>query len=470
MHYSREIPISGRYDVVVCGGGPSGCSAALAARREGLNVLLVEGQAQFGGMATSGLVSHWLGGRTQNGAWVVGGIFKELTEEASARGYAKIPSLQSGKTYQPHAWLPWFIHGIPLDPFATARFLDEKLTGAGVDVLLETQVVDAAVQNGCITHLTVHNKSGLQAVQTSAVIDATGDADVAALSGCDVQVGREADGLMTPVSLSFHLYNVDHRELGEYIEIHKTPKFREKIEELRRIGEWPFPYEIFITVQLVQDDVAMVNTMRLPGVNGIDGRSRTRGLIQGREEAFALLRIFRKHFPGFKHAEMKAVAPLLGVRETRRIKGDFCLSVKHLTDAAEFEDTIGFSIYGWDLPDPLKPSLQPLVDESAGKFLNKVEKALSTPMPYRIMVPRPVTNLLCPGRAVSVERAVLGPLRVMAPCMAMGQACGTAAGQMVKNHIPADAVNVSQLKARLREAGCIVDQSGLPDIPPRMDP
>jgi hypothetical protein len=393
-----------------------------------------------------------------------------LTEEAAALGYAKIPHLTEGRVYQPHAWLPWFIHGIPLDPFAIAHFLDNKMAEAGVDVLFETQVIDAKVQEGRITHVTVHNKSGIQAVAVTAVIDATGDADVAALSGCDVQAGRESDGLMTPASLSFHLYNVDHQELGDYIEIHKTPKFREKIEELRRTGEWPFPYEIFITVQLVQTDVAMVNTMRLPGVNGIDGKSRTRGLIQGRKEAFELLAIFRKHFPGFQKAEMKAVAPLLGVRETRRIKGDFCLSVKHLTDAAEFEDTIGFSTYGWDLPDPLKPSFQPLVDESAGKFLNKVEKALSTPIPYRIMVSRPVTNLLCPGRAVSVERDVLGPLRVMAPCMAMGEACGVAAGQMVQRNIPAAAVDVPQLKARLRKVGALVDQDVLPPIPPREDP
>jgi glycine/D-amino acid oxidase-like deaminating enzyme len=466
----RDEVVVGNYDVAVCGGGPSGCSAALAARREGLTVILIEGQAQFGGMATSGLVSHWLGGRTQQGEWVIGGIFKELTEEASMRGCAIIPRLMEGRTYQPHAWLPWFIHGIPLDPFAMARFLDEKLTGAGVDVLLETQVLDCIVQNGSIRRLIVHNKSGVQAIRVSAVIDASGDADVAAMSGCDVQIGRESDGLMTPVSLSFHLYNVDHQELGDYIEVHKTPKFREKIDELRRIGEWPFPYEIFITVQLVQDDVAMVNTMRLPGVNGIDGRSRTKGLIQGRKEAYELLTIFRKHFPGFQKAEMKAIAPLLGVRETRRIKGDFCLSVKHLTDAAEFADTIGFSIYGWDLPDPLKPSFQPLVDESGGKFFNKVEKALSTPIPYRIMVPRPVTNLLCPGRAVSVERDVLGPLRVMAPCMAMGQACGVAAGQMVNHRISAASVDAVKLREKLRSAGCIVDSCFLPEISPRIDP
>jgi hypothetical protein len=266
------------------------------------------------------------------------------------------------------------------------------------------------------------------------------------------------------------VYNVDNQTLGDAIETGKTPKFRGKIQELRQSGEWPFPYDIFITVQLVQPDVAMVNTMRLPGENGIDAHSRTRGLVQGRKEAFQLLHILRKHFPGFQDAQMKAVASLLGIRETRRIKGDFSLRVADLRDGPELPDTVGFSMYGWDLPDPHKPSVQPLVDESTGKYIDKVQKALSTPIPYRIMVPRPVLNLLCPGRAVSVERDVLGPLRVMAPCMAMGEACGTAAAQMVRDKISAADVSVSRLKARLRQFGAIVDRQALPVIPPRQDP
>ncbi len=470
LNCTRQIPVAEAYDVVVCGGGPSGCAAALAARREGLNVLLVEGQSQLGGMATSGLVSHWLGGRTQNGDWVVGGLFRTLAQEAASRGCAKIPELPKDRVYQPHGWLPWFIHGIPLDPFAMAQFLDEKLLTAGVDLLLETRAIAAEVRHGQITHVVTQNKSGLEAVRAAAVIDATGDADLAALSGCEVQVGREADGLMTPASLTFHLYNVDHQVLGQAIETGKTPKFREKIQELRQKGEWPFPYDIFITVQLVQPDVVMVNTMRLPGVNGIDGRSRTKGLVEGRKEAFELLKIFRKHFPGFQNAQMKAVAALLGIRETRRIKGDFSLRVADLREGPELPDTVGFSMYGWDLPDPHRPSVQPLVDESTGKYIDKVQKTLSTPIPYRILVPRPVTNLLCPGRAVSVERDVLGPLRVMAPCMAMGEACGTAAAQMVRDKIAAADVSVPRLKARLREMGAIVDRQALPVIPPRQDP
>ncbi|MBF0245684.1 MAG: FAD-dependent oxidoreductase, partial [Planctomycetes bacterium] len=135
-----------------------------------------------------------------------------------------------------------------------------------------------------------------------------------------------------------------------------------------------------------------------------------------------------------------------------------------------FDDTIGFSMYGWDLPDPLKPSLQPLVDESKGKYDSKVKKTLSTPIPYRVMIPQPISNLLCPGRAISVERDVLGPLRVMAPCMAMGEACGIAAGYMVSTDCCAAAVNIPSLRKTLRERGAIVDKEALPIITPREDP
>jgi hypothetical protein len=479
MNYSKNIPVSRPYDLVVCGGGPAGCAAALAARREGLSVLLAEGQAQPGGMATSGLVSHWLGGRTQEGAWVVGGLFRELAEEAAAAGCALLPALNPRHTYQPHGWLPWFIHGIPVDPYGMARFLDGKLLRAGVDLLYETRAIDAVTAPAThsllatptrITHVVLQHKGGLEAVPASAVVDATGDADVAAFSGCEVAAGREEDGLMTPASLTFHLYNVDHRALHDAIESGRSPKFREKIDSLRRAGEWPFPYEIFISVRLVQEDVAMINTMRLTGVDGLDARSRTQGLIRGRAEAHELLHVFRRHFPGFEKAELKCVAPSLGIRETRRIGTAFRLRVADLAAGTDFEDTVGFSMYGWDLPDPEKPSRQPLVDESGGRFVNIVPKSPCTPIPYRIMVPRPVENLLCPGRAVGVERDVLGPLRVMAPCMAMGEACGAAAAQMVGAGVSAAAVDTARLRERLRATGALVDRAALPPVTQREDP
>lgn len=452
IRIQKNVPVSGDYDVAVCGGGPAGCAAALSAARAGLSVLLLEGQGQLGGMGTSGLVSHWLGGRTGDGRWVVGGIFRALSEKAASRGIALLPKADAAVKYQPHGWFGGLVHGVPFDPFAMAALLDDELLAAGVTVLFDTRAVDAVVKDGAITHVLTANKSGLQAVAVRAVIDATGDADLAARIGCAVCLGRDGDHLMTPATLMFHVDNVDQDAVAGYIAEKDQPRFKDLIADLRLKGEWPFPYEIFICVQLTEPGTMMINTPRLCDVNGTDPVSLSEAYRRGRAEIQQLMDVMRRRFPGFQNARLKAVAPLMGVRETRRIAGDYVLSVDDLMSGKPFDDTIGVSCYGWDLPDPKKPSLQPM---------HGVRKAPFTPIPYRILVPQLVTNLVCPGRAVSVERDVLGPLRVMAPVMAMGEAAGLAAAQVVGEGIPFAQVDVTALRDALRKQGAIVDMEAL---------
>lgn len=469
ISYKSNISEFGEYDVVVCGGGPSGCAAALSAGRAGLKTLLIESMGQLGGMAVTGLVSQWLGGRTQEGEWVVGGIFKELAEEATSKNHALLPLLNHDEKYHPFGWYDWFIHGIPLDPFSVDMFLDEKMEEAGVDVLLHTQIVDVMTKNNIITHVVVFNRSGLIAVPARAVIDATGNADVAARSGCETIKGRKEDGKMTPSSLIFHVYDVDQEELTQGIEKERDPKFRNLINQLKDQGEWNFPYDIFICTQLPQKGEFYINTIRLIGVDGTDGESISDGMKRGRKEIHELMRIFKKYFPGFKDAKIKAIAPQLGIRETRRIVGDFILTVEDLQTDKSFDDCIGFSMYGWDLPHPDKPSEQPFADDEVTGYKHKVTKGLSTPLPYRMMIPKPIKNLICPGRAVSVEGQVLGPVRVMAPCMAMGEAAGLASRQVIESAVSFGSINIQLLRNQLRENNAIVDWEKLPPIYPRKD-
>ena len=434
-----------------------------------MSVLLVEAQSRLGGTATSGGVSHWLGGRNDSGEWVVGGVFRELSLRADRECAAVLPKMPERKTYQPYAWLPWFIHGVVLDSDRVALMLDSVMEEEGIGVLFETSAVGVEKDGDRITHVVTHSKDGFRRIPTKVVIDATGDADIAAFAGCPVLVGREGDHLTTPASLTFHLSHVDGKALWDEIERTREPKFRPLIEELKKKGEWPFPYDIFISVKGLAEDEVMINTMRLTEIDGTSAESRTKGYIRGRREAYQLLDILRRHFPGFKNAQMKSIAPMLGIRETRRLDGAFKLTVEDLRKGTEFADTIGYSMYGWDLPDPKRPSVQPLVDEAGGGFVNKAKKQLVTPIPYRVMVPRGCKNLLCPGRAISVERDVLGPLRVMAPCMAMGEACGAAARQIFDGAANG-AVDVEALRAELRKRGCVVDKAALPVVHPRVDP
>lgn len=454
---AREIPVLGEYDVIVCGGGPAGCAAAIAAARQGLNTLLIEGQGQLGGMGTSGLVSHWLGGRTNDcQRWVVGGIFKELSLEGVRRGAALLP--EPDGTVSAHGWRAagQLVAGVPFDAFGMAALLDDVVSEAGVETLLCTQAVDVVVREHAISHVIIHNKSGFQAVAAKAVIDATGDADIAALSGCPTILGREDDRLMTPVTLQMHMDHVDADALKAYVHARNKNGYRwlDEIQELIQKGDWPFSYNRLISVQLTEKDTFMVNTSRMTGIDGTDGASISKAMAQGRRESLQLLAILRKHFVGFENARIKTVAPLLGVRETRRIVGDFQLTVEDLVQGREFEDIIGYSAYGWDLPDPKRPSYQPMHDK-------KVKKPALTPIPYRIMLPKGVSNLICPGRAVNVERDVLGPLRVMAPCMAMGEAAGVAAAQVAqvaRQPTSFADVDIAVLRAELHRRGAVVAQ------------
>ena len=457
LSYNRDILVTDSYDLVVCGGGPSGIPAALSARRAGLKVLLIEQTGQLGGVGTSAGVSHLLGGRARdNKHWCVAGIFKEIVEDLAARGGAINPVNIQGEKYSPHGWtgeVSNLTYGVPFDPIQMTALLDDKMLEAGVDLLFFTSMVDLIVENDRITHVVVFNKGGLQAVPTKAVVDATGDGDVAARSGCAFVKGREEDNLMTPATLMFHVNNVDQDVLASEIYKSNSNRFRELIESLRQQDAWPFTYDIFISVQLHEKGTLMINTTRICDVDGTDGRSISKGMMQGRSEVTELFAIMREHFPGFKDARIRLVAPVLGIRESRRIVGDYIYKVADVADELEFPDTIGFSGYGWDLPDPKRPSYQPMHSKSNAPKL----KRLAMPIPYRVLVPQPITNVICPGRAISVERDVLGPLREMAPCYAMGHAAGLASVQVVREGIPYGGVDTDRLREELAAAGAVVE-------------
>jgi hypothetical protein len=171
-------------------------------------------------------------------------------------------------------------------------------------------------------------------------------------------------------------------------------------------------------------------------------------MVRGREEIEWLIGFLREHMPGFSDMRIKSIAPMLGVRETRRIGGEYRLTVEDLMSGKTFRDTVGWSSYGWDLADPKRPSHQPMHGQPRPEV---------TPIPYRILVPRGIDNLICPGRSVSVERQVLGPLRVMAPVMAMGEAAGTAAEQVIRREMAFREIDTEVLRDQLRRADAIIE-------------
>lgn len=463
MKHTFDIKTGGHYQVIVCGGGPAGVSAALAAARRGMRVLLVEAAGQLGGAGVSGGVSHLLGGRApDNRCWVVGGIYREIVEDLAAAGGALNPEHMKKEKLSPHGWLgerSYLSYGVPFDPNHMAALLDRKMIEAGVDVLFFTSFVSATIKGDAIHGVVVMNKGGLAEFTADVVIDSTGDADVASRAGCAVTKGREEDGLMAPATLMFHVDHVDQDALASEIYRSGSPRFRELINRLREEGEWDFDYEIFISAQLVDKGTLMVNTSRLCDVDGTDPASISRAMMRGRAETTRLLGLMRKHFPGFGGARLRFVATSLGVRETRRIRGDFVFAKEDVFAMRDFDDTIGWSAYAWDLPDPKRPSHQPMHAKDIGMSRE------FTPIPYRAMLPVPVKNLICPGRAISVDRDVLGILREQAPCYAMGEAAGAAAALTIvaKNRpINLSTVPAPTLRQDLVSRGAIVDYPNVP--------
>ena len=420
MLYTKKIKNEEKaYDLIVCGGGVSGFAAALAAAEEGLNVLLLERGACIGGVATQGLVNHILGGRTYKSGELItsiGGIYERLEKRLLEEG-AAIDVNDVDFSNPPHGWFDTLAAGVIIDGEKAKLVFEQFLTEAGVDILYNTNIVDVVKESDHkIDGLIIHNKGGLSFVRGKYFADTTGDADICALADCPYLVGDETGGV-APASLELHVDHVDYEALSVYMRDTKDVRFRALIAPLREQRIWDFPYDIFISVMLTETDVFMINTNRMVGVDALDASSVTQGIIDARKENYKLFEIMRTYFPGFRNARIRSIAPALGIRESRRIIGEYVLTVDDLANEKPFDDAIAYSVYGWDLPDPKKPSLQPDSDK---------HKLLYTPIPYRCMLPKNIGNLIVVGRCISVERPVLGPIRVMAPCIAMGEAAGYA--------------------------------------------
>lgn len=451
--YTKRIERYGSYDVVVCGGGFSGFAAAYAAAREGADVILVERNFCLGGVGTQCLVNHLLGARGVNKpsytySTCIGDVF-DLIEDRILKMGGGVDVDDIDLSFHPHGWKSGLGTGLIFDKEKMKLVLEEMLCEAGVKILYGTDIVDVVKNGTRLCGIVVHTKSGLSVIEGKTFVDATGDADVCALAGCEFMKGDE-DGEMAAASLEMHVENVDLEKLTEYMRTTGDDRFRALIAPLKESGEWKFPYEIFISVLLTQKDVFMINTIRQVGIDGTDADSVTRAVLDGRRENFELLKVMRKHFPGFENATVREIASSIGIRETRRVVGEYTLTVADLIEAKDFEDGIALSAYGWDMPNPKNPSYQP--------YHGVKRKSPYTQIPYRCLLPRGEDNLINVGRSVSAEREVLGPIRVMAPCIAMGVAAGIASHTVSKNGEAFKQIDVSALRERIVSYGGLVDR------------
>ena len=430
----RPLPMDDTWDVIVAGGGPAGCTAAAAAAREGARTLLIEATGALGGMGTSGLVPAWCP-FTDKERIIYGGMAEKILKDCMA-----------GMPHVPKDKFDW----TPIDPELLKRLYDELTTRHGAAALFHSLL--AGVEHdadGRVTALIVANKGGLTAYKAKAYVDATGDADLAAWAGAEFVKGDET-GDLQPATHCFTLTNVDTYAYQYSGGIKYSPHGC-AINDIVASGKYPDIPDHHACNNMVGPGAIGFNAGHIWDVDNTDPFSVSRGLMQGRKIAQAFRDACAEYFPqAFANAHLTQTGSLLGIRETRRIVGDYWLTLDDFVKLRSFPDDICRNSYYIDVHH--KKTEIGTEKEGASTAI-RLKKGESHGIPYRCLIPAKLKNVLVAGRSISTDRDVQGSTRVMPVCLCMGEAAGLAAALAVASDGDVRAVDTDALRKRLREEG-----------------
>ncbi len=445
MHtFHKEIPVLAETAVLIVGSGSAGATAAITAARvlksmaSNQRVMLVERYGFAGGTSTS-VLDTFYGFYTPGSASkkVVGGVPDDVI--ATLRSLDKV--IERPNTFGAGT-------GVTYNPEFLKVAWERLAAGAGVRISYHTFMVDATRQGDVVTGVVVANKAGLGLIRAKVIVDASGDADVCARAGVRFERAGEIDPAQT-LTTTFRMANVDRERARAF----PRAEMVARMQEAAQSGGYALPRrEGSIHITPIEGVMATIMT-RVANVDATDPDELTKAEIEGRSQALEYERFLRDLIPGYEHARIVSFSTQIGVRETRRVYGDYRLTRDDVLHAAKFDDVIG--LCG-----------APIEDHHAGKDTkwSYLPDGETVDIPYRALLPQTVENMLVAGRCFSATHDAHASVRSMAQCMAMGQAAGCAAAlAAVANCMPRE-ISITDLQDRLRRLGAVLETPSAPHL------
>lgn len=420
----RKIPVCSEYDLLVCGGGLSGIAAAVNAAREGLKVGLIEYFGKLGGTPVSGLlgmVSGFAAGEDR-----IVSAFVELLKARCGVGNGAAD----------------YGFKIVFDPEKLNRVLMELLAEHRVEVRFYTQLIDAVRNGEDLQYAVVASKSGISALKAGIFVDDTGDGDLAVRAGCRYEIGRDGDGRVQSSTLVFHVGGIDaSRAPRTYPELNAIWKSDPEIQTRVPINHMVVGY-------LPDHDGltdGIVNMTHIVDCDPLDFHDQTRIRSEGTRQAYEILEFMRRRLPGYERAYLVSTAAQLGVRESRRIFGDYLLTAADVLSGRDFPDEIARCYWGIDIHNPT----------GSHGGIGSRRPAQSYGVPYRCVTPCGLRNLYIAGRPISATHEAFASCRINGTCVTLGEAIGLAAPAAL-NAGSTRAADVSSVQTKLEQMGSTV--------------
>ena len=416
----RRTPVAADVDVLVVGGGPAGVAAALAAAQSGARTLCIERHGMLGGVWTAGLLNPLFD--ANNKGWIV----QQLIDRLTAAG----------------AWRKWnWTHTFDTE---TMKLVLEQMMGeAGAEWWYQSMVVDAIVEDGRVRGAIVESKAGREAVLAKVVIDCSGDGDLAARAGAGFDLGRAGDGLCQPMTMMFEVEG-----LGAFPEQQSSEVLFDHMQEvMKRTGKVMLPFGraryVPWIIHLPQPGTGAVQATHVYGVNALDPRELTRATVEARRQAHELVKVLRgtPHLQGLRITQTAAA---IGVREARRVRGRYCLTLEDISAGRRFDDAVTFGTFPLDVHE---------VNPKDKVRSSRIVKTMPYEIPLRSLLPAGLEGLLVAGRCISGTHEAHASYRVTGTCMGMGQAAGLAAALAAAENVPPASLVGGALKPALLQRG-----------------